>query len=699
MRPRGAFEAPRRWLSAWRRWTADPAVAGCVAVAVLLAAALAQVGWSAARAGTEVADDVAEVERDHRVRAIARLADDALAALRATVASDGWKGAAPGLEKAAARLEAEGIDLPAIAVGPDGGRDGNGERALGSSAAADYRWAVGELRSALAPLLASAAIDAIRVVRRADGRVLLDSTGETLGRMVPEVLDALAGGRVVDGLQVAAFPTLASRKGGLTMVVAETPDPPLVLTASLALASPAAGADAAGRITLVDGSGRMRSWRNGTPTAVSEEATRLYRASLANDPDPRVARAVARIRVAGVPLTLVVEPEAARQESALAGVLWPALALCLVAGLAMAWLWRRFRGPAPPASGSPRRAVPDDPDVEEGGGDLDDSVIAIMRAVGRIATSRDLTIRVPVTEDVTGAISDALNLLTEETGRAFREVGAVSGDVARATIAVREEGQRAADASRAELREVDLAAQELAAAARALTGVAELARRVDRSAALAVAANAAAAAGVERTGEGVARARDLIRDTEKLVKRLGERSQEIGQVVALIRSISERTGILALNASIHAAAHREQGRGFGSVADEVKRLSESTRESTERIAHLVAAIQTDTAQTVAAMSEAISQVAEVTRLSEQAREQMNGSRDRTRRLAADIRSIARTTERQARASDTLKDRADRIRASSAQTASALEAQAVETQRLAESARRLLAAVSSFKVDP
>src|SRR5690606_24230634 len=180
MRPRGAFGAPRRWLSAWRRWTAEPAVAGCVAVAVLLAAALAQVGWSAARAGTEVADDVAEVERDHRVRAIARLADDALAALRSTVASDGWKGVAPGLEKAAARLEANGIDLSAIAVGPDGGRDGNGERALGSSAAADYRWAVGELRSALAPLLASAAIDAIRVVRRADGRVLLDSTGETL---------------------------------------------------------------------------------------------------------------------------------------------------------------------------------------------------------------------------------------------------------------------------------------------------------------------------------------------------------------------------------------------------------------------------------------------------------------------------------------------------------------------------------------
>ncbi len=700
MMARRGLARPRDWLATWRRRTADPASAGRIALAVLLAVALGLLGWSAARTGTRMAGDVVGIERDHRVQAVTRLADDALAALRATVSSAGWKGAAAGLEKASARLEAEGSDLAAIAAGLDASRDRDDGRGVGSSAAADYRWAIGELRSALAPLLASAAIESIRVVRRADGRILHDSIGESLGRLAPEVLDALVNGRIQDGLLVAAYPTLDSRAGGVTMVVTESRNGPLVLTASLALASAATGADANGRMTLIDESGRMRSWRNGQPTAVSEEAARMYRAALASDPDPAASLAVARLRVANVPLTMVVEPGAARMTSAWAGFLWQALVLLVVAALLLAWLRRRLResdrAQAAPGTWRPNSL---DADADDSGGELDDSVIAIMRAVGRIATSRDLTIRVPVTEDVTGAISDALNLLTEETGRAFREVGSVAGDVARATIAVREEGQRAADAARAELREVDLAAQELAAAARALTGVAELARRVDRSAALAVAANAAAAAGVERTGEGVERARELIRDTEKLVKRLGERSQEIGQVVALIRSISERTGILALNASIHAAAQRERGRGFGSVADEVKRLSESTRESTERIAHLVAAIQTDTAQTVAAMSEAIAQVAEVTRLSRQAGEQMNGSRDRTRRLAADIRSIARTTERQARASDTLKDRADRIRASSAQTANALEAQAVQSQRLAESARRLLAAVSSFKVDP
>lgn len=690
---------PGTWLSAWRRRTADPAIAGCIALLVLLAAALAQLGWSAVRAGTERTEGLVGIERTHRVQAIERLAEDAVAALTATVSSSGWKSAAAGLEKAVARIEAEGDDLAAIAAGIDGSRDRDDGRGAGSSAAADYRWAVGELRSALAPLLASAAIDSLRVVRRADGRVLHDSTGESLGRLVPEIADALGAERATDGLRVTAYPSLDTRTGGVTMVVSDRRNGSLVLSAKLALASATSTNASRSRVTLVDGSGRMRSWQGGQPTAVSDETLRLYRAAMAPDADPLARLAVARLRIANLPLTLVVEPGPAGIGQAWAAFAWPALALVATAGLAMAWLWRRIRGPGRRRPPGILRQAPMDDELDDDGVALDDSVIAIMRAVGRIATSRDLTIRVPVTEDVTGAISDALNLLTEETGRAFREVGIVSGDVARATIAVREQGQRAADAARAELREVDLAAQELAAAARALTGVAELARRVDRSAALAVAANAAAAAGVERTGEGVARARDLITDTEKQVKRLGERSQEIGQVVALIRSISERTGILALNASMQAAARLDQGRGFGSVADEVKRLSGSARESTERIAHLVAAIQTDTAQTVAAMSEAIAQVAEVSRLSQQASEQMNGSRDRTRRLAADVRSIARTTERQARASTALKDRADRIRGSSAQTAHALEAQAVESQRLAESARRLLAAVSTFKVDP
>src|SRR5690606_7318766 len=147
---------------------------------------------------------------------------------------------------------------------------------------------------------------------------------------------------------------------------------PLVLAADLALASVAA--DSRTRITLVDGNGRMRAWQGGRPTSVGDQAVRLYRAALEKDTDPAVERAVARLRVAGVPVALVVEPGAGSRASGGAAFLWSALALAVVAALAMAWLRSRVRGPArrgpPSLLGSTREGDEGDDD----GGALDDSV-------------------------------------------------------------------------------------------------------------------------------------------------------------------------------------------------------------------------------------------------------------------------------------------------------------------------------------
>ncbi|HQP68610.1 MAG TPA: methyl-accepting chemotaxis protein, partial [Quisquiliibacterium sp.] len=75
--------------------------------------------------------------------------------------------------------------------------------------------------------------------------------------------------------------------------------------------------------------------------------------------------------------------------------------------------------------------------------ELNDSVIEIMQAVGTIAARKDLTLKVPVTENVTGAIADALNLLTDETRRVLGNVGSVSQDVAQATMAVKSQSDLA----------------------------------------------------------------------------------------------------------------------------------------------------------------------------------------------------------------------------------------------------------------
>jgi methyl-accepting chemotaxis protein len=328
---------------------------------------------------------------------------------------------------------------------------------------------------------------------------------------------------------------------------------------------------------------------------------------------------------------------------------------------------------------------------------LNNSVIEIMQAVGTIATSKDLSMKVPVTEDVTGAISDALNLLTEETSRVLRNVGTVSRDVAQATVAVKGQAELANQAATREQREVEFAATELGTAARALNDIAERARLCNLSAEAAVLTTGGAMAIVVGTVAGIAQSRDLIRETEKRIKRLGERSQEIGQVVNIIQGIAERTGILALNASMHAAAAGEAGRSFAVVADEVKRLSESARESTSQIGRLITAIQTETNETVVAMNQAITQVVEISRLADDAGREMKRTQDQTTELAASVKDIAFTSGEQAKAGAALQDRATVILEASNETARQLSSQAVETRKLVEYAKSLLEEVRVFKV--
>ncbi|MCO5107175.1 MAG: methyl-accepting chemotaxis protein [Burkholderiaceae bacterium] len=328
--------------------------------------------------------------------------------------------------------------------------------------------------------------------------------------------------------------------------------------------------------------------------------------------------------------------------------------------------------------------------------ELNNSVIEIMQAVGTIASTKDLSIRVPVTENVTGAIADALNLLTEETARVLRNVAALSSDVAQATFAVRGQSDLAIQAAAREQREVGMAASELAQAAQALVTVADRARQVNESAARAVVETGEAVRVVGATVQGIVQSRELIRETEKRIKRLGERSQEIGQVVGIIQAIAERTGILALNASMQAATAGEAGRSFAVVADEVKRLSESARESATRISRLVNAIQTGTHETVRAMNEAITQVVQISRMADDAGQAMRRTQQETESLVANVREIAATSEEQARASSALQARADVIREASAETTRQLRAQSIETRRLVEYARSLVTEVSVFR---
>ncbi len=100
-------------------------------------------------------------------------------------------------------------------------------------------------------------------------------------------------------------------------------------------------------------------------------------------------------------------------------------------------------------------------------------------------------------------------------------------------------------------------------------------------------------------------AMEAARTTSALLSRLNESSQAIGNVVEVITTIAQQTGLLALNATIEAARAGETGRGFAVVAGEVRDLAQGTAESTEDIVAQVASIQQDTATAIGAISQII----------------------------------------------------------------------------------------------
>jgi methyl-accepting chemotaxis protein len=202
---------------------------------------------------------------------------------------------------------------------------------------------------------------------------------------------------------------------------------------------------------------------------------------------------------------------------------------------------------------------------------------------------------------------------------------------------------------------------------------------------------------VNSTVSGINSTRDVIRETEKRIKRLGDRSQEISGVVNLINVIAERTHILALNASMHAASAGEAGRGFAVVADEVQRLAENARQATQQISALVSNIQLETADTVNTMNSAIAQIVEGSRLAEQAGQQMQLTQQNTTELVNSVKQIASSSESQAKAGQALLDSAEQIKRSSQQATKQLHEQAEQTNNLLDYAKQLLSTVRVFKL--
>jgi methyl-accepting chemotaxis protein len=325
---------------------------------------------------------------------------------------------------------------------------------------------------------------------------------------------------------------------------------------------------------------------------------------------------------------------------------------------------------------------------------LNTSIIGLIRALGAIA-KKDLSIKVPVSADVTGTISDAVNLLTSETARTLQQVKGFSEKINEISDQLQAQSAVVLSVAEEERTQVSETVSALDQSAKTMTDIAKEARSANSIASSAIDFTQKAQQSVTQTVEGIQTIRGTISETEKRIKRLGDRSQEITGIVNLINTIAERTHILALNASMHAASAGEAGKGFAVVAEEVQRLAENARGATSEISAMVNNIRVETSDTVNIMNKLITQVADGTKLAEDSGQRMQETEAATRQLVNHVKSIAVNSMNQANMANRVRDRAVLITQSTEKTHGKLEEQRVQTDELKNYANALVERVNVF----
>ena len=329
---------------------------------------------------------------------------------------------------------------------------------------------------------------------------------------------------------------------------------------------------------------------------------------------------------------------------------------------------------------------------------LNESVVELMNATSQLA-DRDLTIEVPVAEDVTGTVSDALNMMVEETSDVLIEINKVSKQVEDSVNLVQSQTTAVKGAADNEKVIIQNTINQLNNVSSSIQNIGSLVQQVSTLANNVQESSTTTANTVNKNIEGMGQIRETVGETEKRIKRLGERSQEIGNIVDIINTLSERTNVLALNASMQAASAGEAGKGFAVVAEEVQRLSESSRESTLEISSLIDSIQLETSEAISTMASTIETVMEGAELAGQAGTEMTKTQADALELAKAIERISVESEAQTKANAALMTQANTVLDSTEKTSIALDEQSVQTTNLVAYAERLRSEVGSFKLPP
>jgi twitching motility protein PilJ len=281
---------------------------------------------------------------------------------------------------------------------------------------------------------------------------------------------------------------------------------------------------------------------------------------------------------------------------------------------------------------------------------LEKSIRKLLTEVSEVAAG-DLTVQAEVSPEMTGAIADAFNSMTRELRLLIKQVKDVTFQVSASASAINDTTEQLATGSEAQASQIS---RTTSAISNMALQIQEVSQNASLSAQVAGDSLGSARYGTKAVQDNIGAMNSIrkqVQETAKRIKKLGERSQEISQIVSLLDDLSDRTSLLALNASLQASAAGEAGIGFAVVAEEVERLAERSNRLTQQIASLAQTIQSETKDVVASMEETIHEVVVGSTLADKAGQALIEIEQVSQRLAELLQSISESAKQQAKSSE------------------------------------------------
>lgn len=312
------------------------------------------------------------------------------------------------------------------------------------------------------------------------------------------------------------------------------------------------------------------------------------------------------------------------------------------------------------------------------------------------ASSGDLTVRANVTAGEIGTVADFFNAIVEslrqivtKVKQSAEQVNESIGDNETSIRTLADEALRQAD-------EVTRTLTSVEAMTASIQRVADSARQAAEVASTASSTAETSGKAMDLTVQNILNLRDIIGETSKKVKRLGESSQQISKVVSLINQIAMQTNLLAINAGIEAARAGEEGQGFAVVAEEVGELAARSADATQEIERIVETIQRETVEVVEAMEQSTTEVVAGTHLVEDAKQNLTRILEVSRQIDQLVQSISEATVSQVEVSETVTKLMQDIAQVSERTSSSSLEITSSLRRTVEVAQALQASVGTFK---